>query len=134
MPVWIPKIITYHFRRTLLPFAIHSLFLTLAGVFLYNVEVSTRLLYTSSPFIYIVLARLMLRQISSSEEDEPQDSTLFATGGGEAVMLEELTRPALLPFLSNYVKRGPWQLAVFAYLIGYYVFGTMCHVNWLPYI
>lgn len=135
-------------RRHLFPFACHSLLLLIAGLFVYNVEVSTRLLFASSPFIYISLARIMLRQMPADYyENTPPAEAVSSTGGGGGVgqvgqggggtteaVVAELTQPTLLPFLSVYIKQGGWQFLVFSYLLGYYIFGTMMHVNWLPYL
>ena len=123
--------------------------LLVAGLFVYNVEVSTRLLFASSPFIYISLARIMLRQMPAEYYEQPEQQPVGSnsTGGGGSgagqagsvggtteAMVAELTQPTLLPFLSVYIKQGGWQFLVFTYLVFYYIFGTMLHVNWLPYL
>lgn len=102
-------------KSLVIPFGVHSLFIAFAGIFVYNVEVSTRLLYSSSPFIYIVLARIMSRQTPRIK------------------VPEDLLIPPL-PFLFNYALVRPLHFLMLSYLLGYFTIGTMMHVNWLPYV
>ncbi|KAI1721669.1 mannosyltransferase (PIG-V) domain-containing protein [Ditylenchus destructor] len=103
-------------RRMLIPFAIHSAFIAFAGIFFYNVEVSMRLLFSSSPFLYIVIARIMSEQTPSVS------------------VPDDLMEPFLLPFLSIYARVRLLHFMMLTYLLGFFFFGTTLHVNWLPFI
>uniref|UniRef100_A0AC34RJQ8 GPI mannosyltransferase 2 n=1 Tax=Panagrolaimus sp. JU765 TaxID=591449 RepID=A0AC34RJQ8_9BILA len=102
-------------KTMLIPFSIHSLFIACSGIFIYNVEVSIRLLYSSSPYIYIVLARIMSNQTRRIK------------------VPDDLLVPPL-PFLFNYALVRPLHFLMLTYLLGYFTIGTMMHVNWLPYV
>ncbi|KAI6232825.1 GPI mannosyltransferase 2 [Aphelenchoides fujianensis] len=102
--------------RLLAPFVAHSALIALCGVFVYNVEVSTRMLYSSSPLLYIVLARIMAAQTPRIE------------------VPEDLLVPSVLPFFANYIFVRPLHFAMMSYLLGYFFVGTMLHVNWLPFV
>ncbi|KAL3099036.1 hypothetical protein niasHS_001024 [Heterodera schachtii] len=103
-------------RRSLVPFALHTLFLALSGLFFYNVEVSIRLLFSASPFLYIVLAKLICAQTPHIQQPE------------------ELMHSPLLPFLTVYAREGLLNMLLLVYLLGFFIFGTMAHVNWLPFV
>uniref|UniRef100_A0A7E4W739 GPI mannosyltransferase 2 n=1 Tax=Panagrellus redivivus TaxID=6233 RepID=A0A7E4W739_PANRE len=103
-------------KRLLVPYALHALVLTLAGILTYNVEVSIRMLYSSTPFICIVLARHMARQTPRIR------------------VPEDLLDPFVLPFLSNYARVKASRFLIVTYLLGYFTIGTMMHVNWLPFV
>lgn len=83
---------------------------------MYNVEVSMRLLYSSSPYIYIVLARIISNQ------------TPFVS------VPDDLMKPFVLPFFSIYARVKFSHLLMLSYFLGYYFFGVALHVNWLPFI
>uniref|UniRef100_A0AC34FTK0 GPI mannosyltransferase 2 n=1 Tax=Panagrolaimus sp. ES5 TaxID=591445 RepID=A0AC34FTK0_9BILA len=102
-------------RRHPIRYAIHSLFLAFCGIFIYNVEVSIRLIYSSSPFIYLTLARLMSRQTPKIK------------------VPDDLLEPFALPFLFNYACAKPLRFLMLVYLLGYFTIGTLMHVNWLPF-
>ncbi|KAL7077113.1 hypothetical protein ACQ4LE_003914 [Meloidogyne hapla] len=103
-------------RNSQIPFACHILLLALSGLFFYNVEVSIRLLYSSSPFLYLVLARLINNQTLEQQK------------------IDDLLHSKVLPFLRDYMRKGFWPFLIFCYLFGYFIFGTMLHVNWLPFV
>lgn len=84
------------------------MFIAFCGIFIYNVEVSTRLIFSTSPFIYIVIARIISEYTS--------DVTIFY-------------KPILLCL--NYERIN---LLVISYLFGYCFIGTALHVNWLPFL
>lgn len=90
----------------------HNLIIALAGLFMYNVEVSTRLLYSSSPYIYIVLARLLPKPL----------------------ILKALKSSFYFSFLTIYRNLKFYHLFILSYIFGYYFFGIALHVNWLPFI
>uniref|UniRef100_A0A183CAU5 GPI mannosyltransferase 2 n=1 Tax=Globodera pallida TaxID=36090 RepID=A0A183CAU5_GLOPA len=96
-------------RRSLVPFALHTLFLALSGLFFYNVEVSIRLLFSTSPFLYIVLAKIICAQTPHIQEPE------------------ELMHSPLLPFLTVYAREGLLNMVLLVYLLGFFIFGTMAH-------
>ncbi|KAF7639053.1 GPI mannosyltransferase 2, partial [Meloidogyne graminicola] len=99
-------------RNSQIPFACHILLLALSGIFFYNVEVSIRLLYSSSPFLYLVLARIINNQTIEQQK------------------IDDLMHSNILPFLRGYMRKGFWPFLIFCYLFGYFIFGTMLHVNW----
>jgi phosphatidylinositol glycan class V len=103
-------------RRHPIPYAIHSLFIAFCGIFIYNVESSIRLIFSSSPFIYLTLARLMSRQTPKIK------------------VPEDLLEPFAFPFLYNYATVKPLRFLMLFYLLGYFIFGTLMHVNWLPFV
>ncbi|MCP9260180.1 BMA-PIGV-1, isoform b [Dirofilaria immitis] len=51
-----------HNASSIFPFMIHALLLTVLALVLYNVEVLTRILFSSSPFVYLVIAQYMDRR------------------------------------------------------------------------
>ncbi|KAH7727788.1 GPI mannosyltransferase [Aphelenchoides avenae] len=103
-------------RRMLIPYAFHSVFIALAGIFCFNVEVTTRILFSSGPYIYIVIARIMSRQTP------------------RIVVPDDLLEPFVLPYLSIYARVRPLHFLMLSYLLGYFFLGTTLHVNWLPYV
>ncbi|KAI6222794.1 GPI mannosyltransferase 2 [Aphelenchoides besseyi] len=102
--------------RYLVPFVVHGSIISLSGLFVYNVEVSTRMLYSSSPLLYIILARIMSAQTPRIE------------------VPEDLLVPTILPFFANYIFVRPLHFIMMSYLLGYFFIGTMLHVNWLPFV
>uniref|UniRef100_A0A0M3IAV2 GPI mannosyltransferase 2 n=1 Tax=Ascaris lumbricoides TaxID=6252 RepID=A0A0M3IAV2_ASCLU len=96
------------------PFAVHAFVLSLSAIVLYNVEVATRILFSSSPFIYVVLARYM-------DQRTP------------LVTLDDLQYPPLLPFFTNFSRTHFVHALLLAYLLSYFFIGTVLHVNWLPF-
>ncbi|OZC12692.1 mannosyltransferase [Onchocerca flexuosa] len=100
--------------NSIFPFMIHSLVLTSLALVLYNVEVLTRILFSSSPFIYLVIAQYMDRRTP-------------------LVTLDDVQYPTFLPFFTNF-SRSHWIHALLlCYLLGYFYIGTLLHVNWLPF-
>lgn len=105
---------TVHNTTSILPFIIHALALTVLALVLYNVEVLTRILFSSSPFIYLVIAQYMDRRTP-------------------LVTLDDVQYPTFLPFFTNF-SRSHWVHAVLlCYLLGYFYIGTLLHANWLPF-
>jgi hypothetical protein len=76
-------------QRYLIPFVVHNSVIGLAGFFVYNVEVSTRMLYSSSPFLYILIARIMSAQTP------------------KILVPQDLVVPIVLPFFANYIFVRP---------------------------
>jgi hypothetical protein len=103
-------------QRYLIPFVVHSSVIGLTGFTFYNTEVSIRILYSSSPFLYILLARIMSNQTP------------------RIYVPEDLVVPTLLPFFANYIFVRPLHFLMMFYLLGYFFFGTLFHANWLPYV
>lgn len=92
----------------LIPFGIQSFFITFCGIFIYNVEVVTRLIFSISPFIYIVIAKIISDQIL--------DVIIFYK--------------SFLTFSSNKLS----NFMIIIYLFGYCFIGTTLHINWLPFL
>ncbi|KAI6183299.1 GPI mannosyltransferase 2 [Aphelenchoides bicaudatus] len=103
-------------QRYLIPFVIHSSIIGLSGFLFYNVEVSIRMLYSSSPFLYILLARIMSNQTP------------------RILVPQDVIVPTLLPFFANYIFVRPLHFFMMLYILGYFFFGTLLHVNWLPFV
>ncbi|MFH4984408.1 hypothetical protein AB6A40_011117 [Gnathostoma spinigerum] len=97
-----------------LPFAVHALVLSLSAVFLYNVEVVTRILFSSSPFVYLALANYMHRRTP-------------------LVTVSDLQYPPILPFFTNFSRTHLVHALILFYLLSYFFIGTLLHVNWLPF-
>ncbi|VDN19228.1 unnamed protein product, partial [Gongylonema pulchrum] len=83
---------------SLIPFLVHSLLLTALALVLYNVEVLTRITFSSSPFIYLVLAQYM-------DHRTP------------LITLEDVQYPTLLPFLTNFSRTHWSHLLLLLYLL-----------------
>ncbi|KAL6732864.1 hypothetical protein Aduo_003579 [Ancylostoma duodenale] len=96
------------------PYTLHAIFMALGALFVYNAEVLTRILFSSSPFPYLVLAQWMSRIT-------PQ------------VRLSDLFVPQPLPFLTYFCRRGLPEFLLYLYLMVYLVFGTTMHAMWLPF-
>ncbi|KHN84594.1 GPI mannosyltransferase 2 [Toxocara canis] len=96
------------------PFAVHAVVLSVSALMLYNVEVATRILFSSCPFTYLVLAGYMDRRTP-------------------LVTLDDLQYPPLLPFFTNFSRTHFIHALLLAYLLGYFFIGTVLHVNWLPF-
>lgn len=75
-----------------------------------------RMLYSSSPFLYILLARIMSNQTPRIK------------------VPDDLLVPTMLPFFANYIFVRPLHFLMMFYLLGYFFFGTLMHVNWLPFV
>ncbi|KAM3721143.1 GPI mannosyltransferase [Dirofilaria immitis] len=103
-----------HNASSIFPFMIHALLLTVLALVLYNVEVLTRILFSSSPFVYLVIAQYMDRRTP-------------------LVTLDDVQYPTFLPFFTNF-SRSHWIHALLlCYLLGYFYIGTLLHANWLPF-
>ncbi|CAD5210749.1 unnamed protein product [Bursaphelenchus xylophilus] len=100
----------------LIPFAIHSTLLGIGALFFYNVEVVTRILFSSSPFMYITIARIM-------SEHCPRIKCP-----------EDLLEPPVLPFFANYFFVRTASKLLTIYLLGYCFIGTIAFVKWLPFV
>lgn len=96
------------------PYTLHAIFMALGALFFYNAEVLTRLLFSSSPFPYLVLARWI-------SDITPQ------------VRLSDLFVPQPLPFLTYFCRRGLPEFLLYLYLMVYMIFGTTMHAMWLPF-
>ncbi|CEF65971.1 GPI mannosyltransferase 2 [Strongyloides ratti] len=92
--------------RSLLPFSLHSSFLALTAIFIYNVEVSIRILFSSNPFIPMSLALLFSTAYKQRWNNFPFD----------LVWNENL--------ISLY----------FCYNLFLFAIGTIGHCIWLPYV
>ncbi|CAI2317451.1 unnamed protein product [Caenorhabditis sp. 36 PRJEB53466] len=111
------------FGRTdhLVPMAIHSSIVLFTAVFIINAEVFTRLIFSSSPFLYLFLA------------DYLDGLTQGDTPGNRFWHYEQAV--GILPF---FVFKSVWKSgwagkSLYIYLLGYFVFGTMAHAAWLPF-
>ncbi|KAE9418178.1 hypothetical protein Angca_007619, partial [Angiostrongylus cantonensis] len=96
------------------PYTLHALFMAFGALFVFNVEVLTRILFSSSPFPYLVLARWI------------SDIT-------PKVRLSDLFVPQPLPFLTYFCRRGVPEFLLYLYLMVYLIFGTTMHAMWLPF-
>ncbi|KAK6014250.1 hypothetical protein OSTOST_20396 [Ostertagia ostertagi] len=96
------------------PYTLHAIFMALGALFVYNAEVLTRMLFSSSPFPYLVLARWI-------SDITPQ------------VRLSDLFVPQPLPFLTYFCRRGLPEFLLYLYLMVYLIFGTTMHAMWLPF-
>ncbi|XGW24590.1 hypothetical protein V3C99_006206 [Haemonchus contortus] len=96
------------------PYTLHAMFMALGALFVYNAEVLTRMLFSSSPFPYLVLTRWI-------SDITPQ------------VRLSDLFVPQPLPFLTYFCRRGLPEFLLYLYLMVYLVFGTTMHAMWLPF-
>ncbi|VDN06034.1 unnamed protein product [Thelazia callipaeda] len=105
---------TFQCANNVLPFTIHALILTALALVLYNVEVVTRILFSSSPFIYLVIAQYM-------------DSRT------PLVTLDDVQYPPIFPFFPNFSRTHWMHTLLLCYLLGYFYIGTLLHVNWLPF-
>uniref|UniRef100_A0A0K0G293 GPI mannosyltransferase 2 n=1 Tax=Strongyloides venezuelensis TaxID=75913 RepID=A0A0K0G293_STRVS len=92
--------------RSLLPFSIHSSFLALMAIFIYNVEVSTRILFSSNPFIPMSLAILFSTTYKQRWNNFPFD----------------------LVWNENLIN------LYFCYNLFLFAIGTIGHCIWLPYV
>ncbi|PAV64712.1 hypothetical protein WR25_11539 [Diploscapter pachys] len=98
----------------LIPFTLHAVFLCCGSLLIYNAEVFTRILFSSSPFAYIVLAKWM-------SEVTPQ------------VRLSDTMEPSVLPFVSHFFWRGGKAVFIYFYFTAYFVCGTSFHAMFLPF-
>ena len=103
----------------LVPFAVHSLLLSFLSLTIYNVEVCTRLIYSSSPFIYIIIARIILDRTTNIITPK----NYFINGIF-----------SFFPLLSLYNGFLNVTFVLLTYLLGYCFIGIIMHVKWLPYI
>lgn len=99
---------------SLLPFCCHSFILAILSLILYNAEVATRILFSSSPYIYLVLSQYMHQRTP-------------------LVTLEDVQYPTLLPFFTNFCRTHIIHALLLGYLLCYFFIGTLLHVNWLPF-
>ncbi|GMT00544.1 hypothetical protein PENTCL1PPCAC_22718, partial [Pristionchus entomophagus] len=97
-----------------LPFAIHSITLAIPALLIYNVEVFTRIVFSSSPFLYIELARII-------HERTPN------------VASEDLGKPRMFPFLPYLLYRRDICCLISTYFFLYYSLGTAMHSSFLPF-
>ncbi|KJH44113.1 mannosyltransferase [Dictyocaulus viviparus] len=96
------------------PYTLHAVFLAFGALFVYNAEVLTRVLFSSSPFPYLVLARWI-------SDSTPQ------------VRLSDLFVPQPFPFFTYFCRRGLTEFLLYLYLMSYLIFGTTMHAMWLPF-
>ncbi|KAK6726167.1 hypothetical protein RB195_004471 [Necator americanus] len=96
------------------PYTLHAIFMALGALLVYNAEILTRMLFSSSPFPYLVLARWISKVT-------PQ------------VRLSDLFVPQPLPFFTYFCRRGLPEFLLYLYLMVYLVFGTTTHAMWLPF-
>jgi len=100
------------FLNKLFPFAIHSLFISCSAIFVYNVEVITRLTFASTPFIYITIARMIVKK----------SPTTFS--------FDNISLYKFFGFRSLSIS----NMFVLLYVLLYCFIGAISHSNWLPYI
>ncbi|CAI5440462.1 unnamed protein product [Caenorhabditis angaria] len=105
----------------LVPYAIHAAFLMFLGCFVINAEVFTRIIFSSTPFLYVFLAEWI---------DELTKGNTFAN-----TMLDYEEANPFIPFF--FIKRvwdsGIWAKLFYLYFVSYFVFGTIAHAAWLPF-
>uniref|UniRef100_A0A158R3U3 GPI mannosyltransferase 2 n=1 Tax=Syphacia muris TaxID=451379 RepID=A0A158R3U3_9BILA len=108
-------------RHTMFPFMIHASFISLCGAFFYNVEVVTRMLFSSSPFVYFVIAEL----IESNKPDHIKEGR------------DEKSQSAFLPLLSINFRdsKATTVSRIITFYIALYAFiGSAMHAIWLPFV
>ncbi|KAF1770868.1 hypothetical protein GCK72_002692 [Caenorhabditis remanei] len=115
--IWILTIRSDH----TLHLAIHATVMLLTGIFVINAEVFTRLMFSSSPLLYIFIARYI------------DELTQGNTPGNR--FWHYTSTPGILPF---FVFRRVWEdgwrgKALYIYIFGYFILGTMAHAAWLPF-
>ncbi|CAO4362032.1 unnamed protein product [Caenorhabditis nigoni] len=91
------------------------------AVFVINAEVFTRLMFSSSPLLYIFIAQY----IDKLTQGNTMGNRLW----------HYTSSPGILPF---FVFRRVWEegwkgKALYIYILGYFIFGTMTHAAWLPF-
>ncbi|CAJ0595749.1 unnamed protein product [Cylicocyclus nassatus] len=101
-------------KGDLVPYTLHAMFMAFGALFVYNAEVLTRMLFSSSPFSYLVLAQWI-------SDITPQ------------VRLSDLFVPQPFPFFTYFCRRGLPEFLLYLYLMVYLVFGTTMHAMWLPF-
>ncbi|GMT28453.1 hypothetical protein PFISCL1PPCAC_19750 [Pristionchus fissidentatus] len=97
-----------------LPYALHSIALLIPALLIYNVEVYTRIIFSSSPFLYIELARIL-------DENTPN------------IRVEHLAKPTIFPFVSYLLYRRDICCVISAYFFLFYFMGTVMHTSFLPF-
>lgn len=93
-----------------LPFALHTLFIVVTAVFVFNVDTVTRMLCSSTPLFYWYCAKRVKDEITFPKSEECNVVKLFA---------------ALLAARS-------WNRLICYYFIGYVILGILLHSNYLP--
>uniref|UniRef100_A0A8R1HY88 GPI mannosyltransferase 2 n=1 Tax=Caenorhabditis japonica TaxID=281687 RepID=A0A8R1HY88_CAEJA len=104
-----------------LPMAIHAAILLFVGIFYMNAEVFTRMIFSSSPLLYIYLSGYL------------DEMTKGKTPGNRLWHYEN--SPGIFPF---FIFRRVWNDGLrgklfYIYFFSYFIFGTMAHAAWLPF-
>ncbi|CAP31515.2 Protein CBG12553 [Caenorhabditis briggsae] len=115
--IWVLLIRSDH----LLHLAPQAIIMLCTAVFVINAEVFTRLIFSSSPLLYIFIAQY----IDKLTQGNTMGNRLW----------HYTSSPGILPF---FVFRRVWEegwkgKALYIYILGYFIFGTMAHAAWLPF-
>lgn len=119
-----------NYDRLAFAFVAHALFLALFSVFFVHVQVTTRMLASSSPVLYWFAAEyftgdkaFIRRQVIRKLSKQVQDGTEPCAHVENCVELSEI-----LDFRTMNLK----QVAILLYFVGYAVIGTVLFSNFLP--
>ncbi|CAI4224303.1 unnamed protein product [Auanema sp. JU1783] len=97
-----------------IPYTMHSLFIGLSAVFMFNTEVVTRMIFSSTPFPYLILAKWMDSRTPRAK-------------------LSDIVHPDFLPFLSYFSWKGIPEFLVYLFFLSYSILGTTMHSMFLPF-
>lgn len=111
---WMKKLLN---SKSFAPYILHVLFLSFVGLFMINVEVTTRMIFSSSPLLFWYLCKFL----SSTNGDQSVTASM---------VLERRSVVGLfLEFWRSSEIRGKILLL---YFLSYTIVGTALHVNFLP--
>src|ERR1700722_17677779 len=96
-------------KQSELPFVLHTATMAILGLLLYNVEVSTRILFSSTPFLYLYLARVIVIY------------------GDES--LTDISDGPLFSIVFRFWSSGTIGRIVLLYFGGYFLLGTVLFAN-----
>lgn len=97
-------------------YVVHAMVIASGGLLVYNVETTTRVLFSSSPLLYLIIARHLAAQSS------------------ELADVKMLISQSALKFWIQCLFKRPRIAIVAIYLLAYCFIGTLLHVNWAPFV
>uniref|UniRef100_A0A914WUB2 GPI mannosyltransferase 2 n=1 Tax=Plectus sambesii TaxID=2011161 RepID=A0A914WUB2_9BILA len=103
-------------RRSTFPLVVHIVFMATFSLFFINVEVVTRLLFSSSPLLYWYIASILCDRLTMEQfsAESLQEYSLFRI------------------YRLFWSARGAVPKLIVLYFLGYTVLGTCLHANFLP--
>ncbi|CAD6184577.1 unnamed protein product [Caenorhabditis auriculariae] len=104
----------------LLPYAIHSAVILYFGIFYINAEVFTRMIFSSSPFLYVYYSQWLAQQTSPAVPEGRVSYFLDHT----------MLYP---PYLVSSIFNDRYGRLFYLYFFAYFVFGTVMHAMFLPF-